>query len=253
MRLCKENDIVFVCEHWLKVYEVSQMELHLKDAGFWSHFKSSMDPEVIINGRPYGGVAFICRTHDNISYREIEVDNDRICIIQVLYHFKPILTVIGVYMPYYNGKGEQFEKYIETLDTLQSVVELYGVDTPCMLCGDFNTNLPQHRSLDKLWYKHHPFNEYSALLYDFICDNDMYISNFSFKQRSNHTYFKGHTKSYIDHVIVPNRISSYIKECIILDNEHECIVITTQLKHVYRCQYLHPTVTLAMNVTLQKH
>ena len=43
-----------------------------------------------------------------------------------------------------------------------------------MIVGDFNTRLPQDEMLSRFWYRGNRFSKRSLMLYDFICDNDLY-------------------------------------------------------------------------------
>ena len=156
-----------------------------------------MDPEVIQRGRSYGGVGFICKKQNNISYRNVNVDSDRVSVVEVLYNHKTILTVVGVYMPFYNALADQIALYAETIDIVQNVLEIHSQCSPLMVMGDFfNATLPKKSSLHLNWYKSKPFNENSKLLYDFICENSLIVSNFSFSQVVDFTDVKCETKSY---------------------------------------------------------
>ena len=77
-----------------------------------------MDPEVVHCGRSFGGVGFICKKLNNISYKSIDIDCERISLIQLCKcnANKAILAIIGVYMPFYNGYHEQVELYLEMID-----------------------------------------------------------------------------------------------------------------------------------------
>ena len=57
------------------------------------------------------------------------------------------------------------------------------------------------------------------MLFDFICDNELYVTNFGFKQPVNYTYSKGDHKTYIDHVLMPRHLNSSVVKCEIL---HDC-------------------------------
>ena len=72
--------------------------------------------------------------------------------------------------------------YIEILEILQDIVDTYGDAGQIMFLGDFNATLPQQRELSRNWYKMRPFNKHSLLLYDFLCDNDLLVCNFDFRQ-----------------------------------------------------------------------
>ena len=123
-QLSSINDICFICENWLKQHELSHVQQTLHGQGKWIYLKSSMDHEVVY--RPFGGVGFICKNQEGLTYRCIDVDNDRICVLQVISCQKPLLTIIGVYMPYFNGHHEQLELYVETLDVLQYTLDNYA-------------------------------------------------------------------------------------------------------------------------------
>ena len=38
--------------------------------------KSSMNPDQLIQGRPYGGVGFVCRKMPNILYETVQCNKD---------------------------------------------------------------------------------------------------------------------------------------------------------------------------------
>ena len=75
-------------------------------------------------------------------------------------------------MPFYNGKSDQTELYIETIDALQALVDQYASIAPIKIIGDLNTQLPTSQKLVKNWYKQGKFNLYSNILYDFLVYND---------------------------------------------------------------------------------
>ena len=110
----------------------------------------------------------------------------------------------------------QIELYMETLQHLQSIIDCYA-GQPILIVGYMNASLPQHESLSVNWYKNHPFNAHSLMLYDFLCDNDMVVTNFLRKQVVNYTYSKGSHTSYIDHVFAPKHMTGVIKNCQIVN------------------------------------
>ncbi len=167
----------------------------------WVNLKSSVDPEVVLVGRPHGGIGFIAKRQENIVYKPVLVDSDRICGVQLISGGKILLTVFGVYLPYYNGTTDQIELYSETLDMLQSTLDTID-PSPVMIVGDMNTNLPQHQKLPRRWHRTHPFNVYSYMLHDFLCNNDFIVANFSYEQSINYTYFNSICTTYIDHVFI---------------------------------------------------
>ena len=216
--LCKEYDICFLSEHWLRPSELNSVQSLYKDKYVWTHLKSSVNPEMVCVGRPHGGVGFMCREMKDVTYQILQVDSDRVCAIQVIVKEEIVLTCIGVYMPFNNGSKDQLDLYIEILDLLQHLLNTYGEISPVVLSVDFNAALPQSSQLARNWYQRHPFSKQSAVLYEFLSSNDLYVANFDFKQKVNYTYFKENVKSYIDHCILSNQLRDKISKCSILSS-----------------------------------
>ena len=108
--------------------------------------------------------------------------------IEVIVGETVVLTVYGVYMPYENYSYEQMESYLETLDKLQIMLDTGKNNSPVIIVGDLNTRLPQSPDLNKLWYKSKPFNHRGYVLYNFLIENDLMVTNFNFPQVINYTY-----------------------------------------------------------------
>jgi len=175
-----ECDIMFLCEHWLTPHEIPVFNERFINNDMWVTLKSSVDPENIMIGRPHGGIGFIAKKVSKIVYRPIAIDSDRICGMQITSGGKLLLTVFGIYLPYYKGTTNQIQLYSETLDILQSSLDTIE-PSPVMIVGDMNTSLPQHHQLSRYWHRTHPFNVYSYMLHDFMCNNDFIVANFAFE------------------------------------------------------------------------
>ncbi|KAK2143702.1 hypothetical protein LSH36_819g02040 [Paralvinella palmiformis] len=141
-----------------------------------------MDPDKVHEGRPYGGVGFICRRRNNLVFTSIQVDNDRISGFQIKYNDTNIMAIFGVYLPYYDGKADQIQLYSETLDILQGCIDSCDM-SPVMAVGDMNLALPRDALLPTNWYRKHPFTAHSLFRYDFLLQNDLYIGNHCSKQK----------------------------------------------------------------------
>ena len=189
LRQMRNISCMFLCETWLRPCDLSVISNELRNENYWCMMKSSVDPEVTSEGRPYGGVGFICKRITGISYVPINVDNDRICAIKVVSDGKVMLTIIGVYMQCYDGTTNTIQLYSETLEDVQSIIDTND-PSPIMLVGDMNASLPQSDHLDHRWYRSHPFNQHSLLLYDFLLNNELVNGNFAFEQKVNYTYQK---------------------------------------------------------------
>ena len=228
------SHIAFLCEHWLRPCEIPGTKQLLAQENMISSFKSSIDPEEPLIGRPFGGVGFICKKVNGIVYKFTDIENDRLSAVKLIQKGtgKTLLNIIGVYMPYFNGCADQTLKYVSTIDQLQSVIDDCS-DAPIMIVGDMNTTLPKH-SLTRLWYKCRPFNRHSCLLYDFLRNNDFTVANFAFDQSTNHTYEMNEQKSYIDHVFVSSYSLENVSNCKIvcedIDWASDHLPIRTQYK-----------------------
>ena len=86
--LANESDIVFICEHWLKPSELGNFKNTYKNTNCWTFIKSSVDAESVLEDRPHGGVGWICNKINNVSYRGIDIDNDRLSGVQIVAHGK---------------------------------------------------------------------------------------------------------------------------------------------------------------------
>ena len=217
MNQMKSSECIFVCETWLKPSDLTTIRNNMTHQGYWSVMKSSVDPEVVLEGRPYGGVGFICKNIPGISYVNVQTDNDRLCVLQIKSNSKVLLTIIGVYMPYYDGSVAHIQEYIDTLEDMQCIIDSND-PSPIMVHGDMNVSLPQGSQLTRNWYKSRPHNRCSLLLYDFMCHNDMICGNFNYDQTVNHTFHKNGFTSYIDHVLLSSYVCSQITSCYIMSD-----------------------------------
>ena len=84
--------------------------------------------------------------------------------------------------------------------------------------GDMNASIPKTDKLNRNWYKSHPYNGNSMLLYDLIVDNNLTVSNFNFDQSVEYTFFNKNNRSYIDHVLASEKAWDWMVSCRIRDD-----------------------------------
>ena len=228
--LVSNNDIVFICEHWLRQGEFYDIRQIFSDSV--CYLKSSIKSDTVQKGRPYGGLGFVCKKKKYISYKSLDVNSDRISVLELSVNNSVLFNIIGVYLPYNDQTSESLELFLDIIDKIDSFMDNSSI--PTIIVGDFNTTLPQISRLTANWYRQKPFNRRSVLMYDFICDHKMIAANFAYKQQVNFTYQKGETSSYIDHVIVPQYLRDNITQCEILcndkDNVSDHFAIKTSVK-----------------------
>ena len=211
------GDIVFVCEHWLTQHEIACFKQRSSDHDRWTYMKSSVDAEELSTGRPHGGIGFIANRVRDVTYKPLNVECDRITGMQLVSNGRIVVTIFGVYLPYFRANADQIKLYSETLDILQSAID--GMDSsPIMIVGDMNAPLPRQAELSRYWYRLYPFNRHSYILYDFLRNNDFVVANFNFEQDVSYTYFNTISRSYIDHVFISKDTRNTVTACAIVSD-----------------------------------
>ena len=143
------------------------------------------------------GVLLIVINNNHFTCRDIEILTDRVIAIGLYNNNNSLIQVIcSTYMPFYNGKKDQTDLYIETIDALQVLIDQYASIAPIKIIGDLNTPLPLSEKLSKNWYKQKNFNSYSSILYDFLVFNDFIAADMLHKQKVNYTYFCHKNETY---------------------------------------------------------
>ena len=79
------------------------------------------------------------------------------------------------------------ELFFETLDKLESMLDkdTGKNNSPVIIVRDLNTRLPQCPDLNKLLHKSKPFSHRSYVLYDFLFENNLMVTNFNFPEPIN--------------------------------------------------------------------
>jgi exonuclease III len=230
LQLLNNCDILCLTETWLRPCELYLIDEILKRSclndTFYVFTKSSMtDTDASYTGRPFGGLAIICKKSTSFKFHVIDIPSDRImCVCVNDNEGKPVQLIFDVYMPYYNSQPTQTELYIETVDILQSSVDHYGSLAPIQILGDFNVQLPND-DLDilknKHWYKASGFNKHSLIMNDFLIANAFYVADHCFEQNSKFTYFnyKRNVFTWIDHIAISSHTLSDVISCCICNHE----------------------------------
>ena len=208
--LQNECDLMFVCEDWLKSCDLYQMNSHFREQSYWCNLKSSVPADEVLAGQP--GVGFVCRKREHCTIKNVPHDDNRISVIQKINNKIVLVTIVGVYLPFYCNSS--IIEFSETLDKIHAVME--SINSPVVLVGDMNAQLPQNSNLPVNWHKQRPFNRHSVLLYDFISDHNLISANFKFKQNANYTYFNSSARSYIDHMFVSENSHDKLVACTII-------------------------------------
>ena len=162
------------------------------------------DREPDYSGRGYGGVTVIVKNNASFSIKEISTASDRIVAVGMYDKYDRLIQVIcSAYLPYFDGDKARLAQYIETIDALQSIIDTFAGVAPFKILGDFNTQLPMSRRLNKHWHREKGFTIYSSILYDFLVHNNLTSADLHFKQNPRYTFFCHTSNRYtwIDHIL----------------------------------------------------
>ena len=180
------------------------------------------DREPDYSGRGYGGVAVIVKNNASFSIKEINTASDRI-VAMGMYdkHDRLIQVICSAYLPFFDGLKTRLAQYIETIDALQSIIDTYASIAPFKILGDFNTQLPISRKLNKNWHKQKGFTIYSSILYDFLVHNNLTSADLHFKQNPRYTFFCHTSNKYtwIDHILCNMSDLDQVNACSIIPED----------------------------------
>lgn len=225
--LCSKSDIVLLQETWLMNYELPMLGQISSD--FYAVGISAMDTGVgIVNGRPYGGLAFMWRKTLSFDCKPLTYNNEtRILGLEIKSQSIHILFV-NVYMPVCNF--DNVEEFVLLVNRINNI--MYTADTPFVYAiGDFNADLVKNNIFG---------DELSKFCSDemLIITDAVYLNNMK-----TYTYFSEAHKntSWIDHIICASNAHSLVSdvrvgyEYVTSDHLPLCINILceTTLYHVH--------------------
>ena len=160
---CKEvlhvSDVLFLQEHCLYENQFSDFN-KLGDIGYTG--VSSMDQNVQLVGRPYGGCAIIWKNSLNCKFKPVVCDTSRICAGILTFDGYYELLLINVYLPcddrYRSGN------YFDLVDTLSQISCIIGdcEVNSILLAGDFNCDFSRN-------------SPHVAAVREFIAANDLFL------------------------------------------------------------------------------
>ena len=133
-KMCMENDILFISEHWLHNNEQIIVDSIATDRKVF--FYSAMEDTHKI-GRPFGGFCWLINNNFKIlSYKFISSH----IIIKIQIGIR-VLAVIGVYCIYNNNTSEHILIYENQLSIISSICDQFNDENfDYVLLGDFNAD-----------------------------------------------------------------------------------------------------------------
>src|ERR1043165_7900519 len=201
-------DVILLQEHWLQSNDLGKLDSI--DTDFISYKVSSMDKKVasgILTGRPFGGVAILCRKSlaNRIQLTESDVSEGRFLSIKLLCSDRNII-ITCVYFPCISNT----EDYYVNSSSVFSHIETTLVDFPDyaqIIGGDFNFECIQGNIGYELFKG--IIADFNLSCCDAVCENSV-----------GYTYFHETLKhfSWIDHFFVTNELHNVLKTCTIIDS-----------------------------------
>ena len=223
-KLLQDCDILCLTETWLWPNELDIIQcainatFHGSDS-FVVFAKSSMcDIEGDYHGRPFGGLAIICKRRPDFIYYQEVLNCDRVLALKLCDNTGTHLqTIVNVYMPYYDS--QMTEEFTCTIDFLQDYIDNHTSDAPIKFFGDFNVQLPTKHNLSSNWHRCKGFNTHSKIMFDFITGNNLVCADMCFNQKVKYSYFchKRNIYTWIDHVLMPEYELNTVRECKIIE------------------------------------
>ena len=97
------------------------MNSHFREQSYWCNLKSSVPADEVLAGQPYGGVGFVCRKREHCTIKDVPHDDNKISVIQIINNKNVLVTIVGVYFPFYCNSS-----IIEFSETLDKSMLLWG-------------------------------------------------------------------------------------------------------------------------------
>ena len=136
-KLLQSSDFLFLQEHWLHTDDIPSLA-NFSSSSIFVHGCSGMQDGVLLNGRPYGGVAIVWHSRLNHTVSIYNHFSTRCCAVYVtLGRFK--FALICVYFPTDNFSNSPSEELLDTIDCLETFIYSLDVDG-IILGGDLNTD-----------------------------------------------------------------------------------------------------------------
>lgn len=218
--LLRQFTIVFLVEHWLTNKQLDDLSVYF--TGYSVHGVSALNSQVLLQGRPNGGVAILYPDFLNNSAKYIKTSSNRICAISL--EFDSIMIYFFcVYMPCDSNEVNNLKDYESILSEISSLCIEYDAHFVCVL-GDMNTDFSRVNS-------RHTQALQQFISYENLCltlEHPLANISYSYCNTYNNVF------SIIDHIFVSQNLSHYIESyyslCDEVDNQSDHAPIIIKLK-----------------------
>ena len=100
---------------------------------------SGICDDVLLKGRPYGGVLFLYKKSISPYIEVCELDSNRACCIRLSASIGYIY-ILNVYMPCDSSTNSNLEEYNEVLSVISNYCATHNAEN-CIIGGDLNTDM----------------------------------------------------------------------------------------------------------------
>ena len=133
--LCEKCDLVLLQETWLLPSEANVLSSVHEEFSAFS--LSAVDEQMLLVGRPYGGLSILWRNNIDSFCRIVNFGESRILGMNIVYE-NINLMLLNVYLPYYCPAN--IEDYSICIGKIASIIENYDTNQ-IMILGDLNAGL----------------------------------------------------------------------------------------------------------------
>ena len=140
--LLKECDILLVQETWALKDQVGRLNRHFNDYNTCGI--SGINDEVLLKGRPHGGVSFLYKKSLSPYVHVCELSSNRACCIR-LSTSVGYIYIFNVYMPCDSTTNANLDGYNDVLSVISHFCATHNV-VNCVIGGDLNTDVSRIRS-----------------------------------------------------------------------------------------------------------
>lgn len=192
VRLCSENDVVFLQEHWLVKQNLDYLKTISNDYDAFGVSPIDLAENILV-GRPKGGVAVMWRKSLGDAIRAVDFDDPRIIGLRMESNGESWMF-INVYLP--TDCVENLEEMIECIGKLSAIILECNTSNIAVI-GDWNA-----RPGKPFW---HILNQFCIDM-DMICIDSVRLPPDTYTYVSN-----AHgTTSWLDHCVVSTAASRHI-------------------------------------------
>jgi len=103
-----------------------------------------MDPSILLQGRPYGGVALLWKARISNSVTAVNIDSKRACGVKLTLANKQTVLILSLHLPTDNRSTTQVDNdFEECVNAVEQCIEQQSCDL-LIIGGDLNVDLQRH-------------------------------------------------------------------------------------------------------------